>query len=349
MSGPRSASVSSVTVVHSMIHKGLLEEHILASSSVPPSYDAISPIRAHIDRFTSVSESSEIECSLNTEHLSPWREFWIHIAPTSWQELKQQHPLNIIWRILVIPIQIILAITVPVVDFEHEKNNWCKPLNVINCITAPMTISFVIFKNQQMYGVPVPIIGFVIGVVLATAVIWTSTNDQVPKYHFGFALLAFFTGVCFIYAACRELIAVLKAVGIDRHIDDSVLGLTVLAWGSSIGDLITDSMVAKQGYPEMAIAAAFAGPMLNLLIGLGSAFSVRLLREGTTSIHVECPPILFVLYAALNSSLIVSFLFLSCTGFRSSSTHSIMLMVLYLTFISIAVAMTMHPYMLPKT
>ncbi|OQR79490.1 sodium/potassium/calcium exchanger 6-like [Tropilaelaps mercedesae] len=345
---PSTCSAATASVVpQSVISKDVVGQRKRSTSTGMAGYQSIAQIRSQLDRLSSVTDSSETEYA--DDHLSPWKEFWIHVAPTSWQELKEESKLSMPWRVLALPIQTILALTVPVVDYEHEKDNWCKALNVINCMTAPLAICLIVFKDQELYDLPVAVYAVVLGAMVASLVMATSTRDEAPWYHFVFALLAFVTGVCFIYAACRELMAVLKAVGVDRGIDDSVLGLTVLAWGSSVGDLITDSTVARQGYPAMAIAAAFAGPMLNLLIGLGSAFSVRLIRESAWSVPVECPSILLVLYAALSSSLMVSLVFLSCTGFRSSSTLSIMLAFVYVTFLATALTMTMHPNILPPS
>ena len=45
-----------------------------------------------------------------------------------------------------------------------------------------------------------------------------------------------------------------------------VLGLTVLAWGNSIGDFSTNMAMAKKGLANMALTACYAGPVFNLLV-----------------------------------------------------------------------------------
>ena len=39
--------------------------------------------------------------------------------------------------------------------------------------------------------------------------------------------------------------------------------MTILAWSNSIGDLIADISVVRQGYPRMAISAAIGGPLFS--------------------------------------------------------------------------------------
>lgn len=50
------------------------------------------------------------------------------------------------------------------------------------------------------------------------------------------------------------------------------MGMTILAWGNSISDLVADVSMAKKGLANMAITACFAGPIFNILIGLSLGF-----------------------------------------------------------------------------
>ena len=89
---------------------------------------------------------------------------------------------------------------------------------------------------------------------------------------------------------CLDLVLVLQVgllgyLGILAQMDHTILGLTVLAWGNSVGDLSTNLAMAKRGLSNMAITACFAGPMFNLLVALGVGFLWRCSeqRDG----HVE--------------------------------------------------------------
>ena len=58
------------------------------------------------------------------------------------------------------------------------------------------------------------------------------------------------------------------------NIPPAIMGLTILAWGNSIGDLINNVAIAKSGHPATAITGCFAGPLFNILIGLGVGTSL---------------------------------------------------------------------------
>ena len=84
-----------------------------------------------------------------------------------------------------------------------------------------------------------------------------------------------------------QLVAVLSFYGIIFRIPGSILGMTVLAWGNSMGDLAANATMARKGLANMAITACYAGPIFNMLIGLGAGFTVLAGQTGENQKEVE--------------------------------------------------------------
>ena len=71
-------------------------------------------------------------------------------------------------------------------------------------------------------------------------------------------LTGFVLSVLWISAIANELVSLLNAIGLMLNISPVILGLTSLAWGNSLGDIVADVSLAIQGYPQMAIGGVFA-------------------------------------------------------------------------------------------
>lgn len=77
--------------------------------------------------------------------------------------------------------------------------------------------------------------------------------------------------VLWVYLLAGELITLLSLLGLLLALPPAFLGLTVLAWGNSVGDFFTNIAVAREGYGAMALAGCYAGPVFNILVGYGTS------------------------------------------------------------------------------
>jgi len=75
--------------------------------------------------------------------------------------------------------------------------------------------------------------------------------------------------VFWIWLFANLMIDLLKLFGLLTGLPTTLLGLTVLAWGNSIGDYIANTSIAKKGFIEMALTGSFSSPLFNMLLGLG--------------------------------------------------------------------------------
>jgi sodium/potassium/calcium exchanger 6 len=64
-------------------------------------------------------------------------------------------------------------------------------------------------------------------------------------------------------------VSLLSVTGVMMQVSPALIGMTVLGIGNGTCDMVANYLMARAGYPSAAIAAIYAGPMFNLLIGLG--------------------------------------------------------------------------------
>ena len=60
-----------------------------------------------------------------------------------------------------------------------------------------------------------------------------------------------------------------------------MLGLTLLAWGNSLGDFFSNRAMARAGHASTALTACFAAPLFNMLLSLAVGFGSLLTRSGS--------------------------------------------------------------------
>ena len=121
---------------------------------------------------------------------------------------------------------------------------------------------------------------FALAVALAVVRFCPPTGAPPLVFQVPLALYGFVVAATWIDFVADQLVSILSYLGIIMNIPAAVLGLTVLAWGNSIGDLVADLSVARAGSPNMAVTACFAGPLFNMLVGLGVSFFVQCAATG---------------------------------------------------------------------
>jgi len=79
----------------------------------------------------------------------------------------------------------------------------------------------------------------------------------------------FFISIFFITGLSWVLVESAVGISVILHVPAVIIGLTVLAAGTSIPDLISSLIVARQGRGGMAISNAIGSNIFDILIGLG--------------------------------------------------------------------------------
>lgn len=183
---------------------------------------------------------------------------------------------------------------------------------------------------------PLWILTLLLGLFLAAIVFCTTTNDCPPVYHPLFALLGFVVSAVLISAAAAEVVSLLHMLGVVLSLSNTVLGLTLLAWGNSIGDCFSDITIARQGYPRMAISACFGGIIFNMLFGIGLGCLMQMLSS-KSEVQLEPEGLLtWVLAGSLGLSLVLSFVVVPLCRFHLGRAYGVFLLIFYAAFLLIA-------------
>ena len=106
-------------------------------------------------------------------------------------------------------------------------------------------MKFILLGNITVIDFQMWQLVLVIGLVLIVGLLCTSRPQKAPFYQPTLAFIGFFVAIAWIYVIANEIVSILKSFGVYLGLSDAILGLTVLAWGNSIGDLVADVAICK--------------------------------------------------------------------------------------------------------
>jgi len=230
-------------------------------------------------------------------------------------------------------------LTIPTV----EEESWSRLMAVCYPIFSPIFFLGIADALQVNVGAcPLWVLVELGGVGVSIFIFLTTHESRPPTsflYSMAFISLAFIMCAAWIYSIASELVSVIEALGDMWGIPSSLLGLTLLAWGNSVGDLITNIAVARSGLSDMAIAGCFAGPTFNLLVGMGLSFLWKCINSPGGSFRMELDArshiSLAFLYIALGANLVIAY----STHFKLGKAVAIGLVGIYGTYTLVQIIM----------
>ncbi|KAK6129412.1 hypothetical protein DH2020_036844 [Rehmannia glutinosa] len=172
-----------------------------------------------------------------------------------------------------VPVSILLKLTIP----ETSPSEWSRFYQSANIALCPLALlysckSFMPLDHPIIFLLPnthFPLWLVVLCGSCSLAILHYIVEKDPPKTEqIPAVVIAFVMSVFWISTVAGELLNCLAALGVLLQLPSSLLGLTVLAWGNSVGILLLTWQLLK-GQPAMAMAGCFAGPMFNMLLGLG--------------------------------------------------------------------------------
>ncbi|CAI9098653.1 OLC1v1035338C1 [Oldenlandia corymbosa var. corymbosa] len=242
------------------------------------------------------------------------------------------------WYVLELPLDLPRKLTIPIICQER----WSRPIAMVSAALAPVLLSTIWnLHYQKSWLVFLPIVASV-AILLALILFCTSDKNNPPKkYTFIWLTEAFFLSITWTYILAQELISLLVSIGIILGISHSFMGLTILAWGNSLGDLVSNLTMAKNGGPggaQTAISGCFAGPIFNIIIGLGISLAISCWSVYPSSYVIVKDHSLYETFGFLMVGLLWSLVVLTRRKMRLDKLLGIGLVAIYFCFLVLKMA-----------
>lgn len=246
--------------------------------------------------------------------------------------------LTKIWEV---PVKLLLKLTIPSIS-PLEWSRFYVSANIVLCPLAFLYLcsSFIPFQYPVVFLIPNVHFPLWMVVLAQSCFIgfahYLIVSEPPNKEQKLAVVVAFVTSVCWISFIAGELLGCLAALGVILKLSPALLGLTVLAWGNSIGDLVADVAVAKAGQPAMAMAGCYAGPMFNMLIGLGLALIMRTAHAYPSGYYLHFHMSIVVAFGFLFLSLLGSLFVITWSRFQVPRFWGFCLIALYVLFVVVS-------------
>jgi len=130
-------------------------------------------------------------------------------------------------------------------------------------------------------SIPVYVWSYLAGAAGTLLVVLGSSSDKLPKWHTLLLALSLLSTIAWFNILANECVAILETFGLIFNISSATLGMTVLAWGNCVGDLVADTALARTGKTKMAVAGIFGSMIFSDCLGLGVALTAYTATSGS--------------------------------------------------------------------
>jgi K+-dependent Na+/Ca+ exchanger-like protein len=183
-------------------------------------------------------------------------------------------------------------------------------------------------KKQVLYV-------FLLGI---TGPLWLTLPDVRREGKDKYVAGCFVGSIMWIGAYSYIMVWMAEVIGNLLHIPVEIMGLTVLAAGTSVPDLITSVIVAKKGFGDMAVSSSIGSNIFDITIGLPFPWLLYSMINGAP-ITVQAEG-LFCSIGLLLFMLVLVFISIAVCKWKMSKLLGFSMFVLYGVFVAMSLLLT---------
>uniref|UniRef100_H3D184 Sodium/calcium exchanger membrane region domain-containing protein n=1 Tax=Tetraodon nigroviridis TaxID=99883 RepID=H3D184_TETNG len=166
--------------------------------------------------------------------------------------------------------------------------------------------------------------------------LWLTLPDVRKPSSKKFFPITFLGAICWIAFFSYLMVWWAHQVGETIGITEEIMGLTMLAAGTSIPDLITSVIVARKGLGDMAVSSSVGSNIFDITVGLPFPWLIWSLFNGLESVQVSSNG-LFCAIVLLFLMLLFVIISIAACKWRMSKLLGFIMFMLYFVFLVVSV------------
>ncbi|KAL5219302.1 hypothetical protein ABZP36_019986 [Zizania latifolia] len=255
---------------------------------------------------------------------------------------KTRACLHCLLYALRMPLHLPRRLTIP----DIAAHRWSRPCAVASVALAPVLLAATWTSQRnpvassRQHSLAVLLAGALVGLLLAALAAATTDATSPPhgrRRRVPWLAAGFLMSVLWAYTLARELVALLVAIGYMVGVKASVLGVTVLAWGDSLGDLVSNVAMALHGGAQTAVSGCYAGPLFNTVVGLGLSLTLAAGAQYPVPFAIPATGAVYEAVGFLGAGLAWALLVVPARGMRLDRVYGLGLIAIYFAFFAIRV------------
>jgi sodium/potassium/calcium exchanger 6 len=212
------------------------------------------------------------------------------------------------------PVMFLLKSTIPIVEITSYDKQWF----LISMAASPLFICIYLGAFSFSSFAIAIVVGALVSSLCASCT-QNLSESEAPLWDFGsgypvgagiVAFYGFAVAAMWIDIFASQIVGILHFFGLLAGVHPAVLGVTVLSWGNSLTDFVANTSMAGRsaGGTSMAMTACFAGPLFNMLVGLGVGFWAYLAdtKQKFTLVKFDSVVLVGCVFAMLNCAGVIA-------------------------------------------
>ncbi|KAH8336782.1 hypothetical protein KR059_003080 [Drosophila kikkawai] len=264
-----------------------------------------------------------------------FRQFWHSIFVFDKDRFRHGTVLLKIFLLFQLPIDIIIRLLIPVVDVEKPLYNWSKLLFCLQLLIVPTYVVFIFFLQAELLGIPYYAYALMFMVVVTVIVFFVTRTDTTPRFFKFTSALSLIAVITVIFGLLSEVNAMFFALATILSLSPQFAMATVISWAICSNDLVTNIMLAKQGFSKMAYTATFSSPVLAACVFIAMPITREAFANTPNKIMLSEESFGETVCIFLEVALLISLLCSLTTNFQMRRACGFFLVAYYLFFLGV--------------